>query len=44
MHETYEAPKGRWENVYEGFVPIGMGECASAFVYVFEIHWADGGD
>ncbi|KAL8867013.1 MAG: hypothetical protein Q9174_005936 [Haloplaca sp. 1 TL-2023] len=26
MHETFEAPKGRWENVYEGFVPTGMGE------------------
>ncbi|CAL8579863.1 hypothetical protein XPA_005593 [Xanthoria parietina] len=26
MHETYEAPKGKWENVYEGFVPIGVGE------------------
>ncbi|KAL8767742.1 MAG: hypothetical protein Q9209_005828 [Squamulea sp. 1 TL-2023] len=25
MHETFEAPKGRWENIYEGFVPVGMG-------------------
>ncbi|KAL9624341.1 MAG: hypothetical protein Q9204_007882, partial [Flavoplaca sp. TL-2023a] len=24
MHETYEAPKGRWENVYDGFGPVGM--------------------
>ncbi|KAL8878910.1 MAG: hypothetical protein Q9192_008346, partial [Flavoplaca navasiana] len=25
MHETYEAAKGRWENVYDGFGPVGMG-------------------
>ncbi|KAL8725571.1 MAG: hypothetical protein Q9166_007273 [cf. Caloplaca sp. 2 TL-2023] len=24
MHETYEAPRGSWENIYEGFVPVGM--------------------
>ena len=24
MHETYAVPKGRWENVYQAFWPIGM--------------------
>ena len=26
MHETFEAPKGKYENVYDGFEPTGMGE------------------
>ncbi|KAL8801252.1 MAG: hypothetical protein Q9182_004601 [Xanthomendoza sp. 2 TL-2023] len=32
MHETYEAPYGRWENIYEGFVPIGMGDLSKKVV------------
>lgn len=26
MHETYAVPSGQWENVYENFSPIAMGE------------------
>ena len=25
MHETYEVPKGNWENVYHNFRPFGLG-------------------
>jgi hypothetical protein len=26
MHETYDVPAGNWENIYQNFHPIGMGE------------------
>lgn len=38
MHETYEAPRGKWENVYEGFVPIGMGEWILSLLLVW-VFW-----
>lgn len=28
MHETYEVPKGNWENVFHNFRPFGICECA----------------
>ncbi|KAL9608102.1 MAG: hypothetical protein Q9167_007040 [Letrouitia subvulpina] len=26
MHETFESEPGKWENLYEGFTKVGMGE------------------
>ena len=33
MHETYYAPKGNWETIYENMAPFGMGEKQ------FSSHW-----
>ena len=34
MHETYSVPSGQWENIYENFSPIAMGE----FLIFLPIH------
>ena len=38
MHETYNVPAGNWENIYQNYHPIGMGEL-SLFVILEGLKW-----